>query len=50
MGYRIIQPRVEKRSAKTSELILNMFKGNLNTINSQEIEKYLTTGLAMKLR
>jgi hypothetical protein len=50
MGYRIIRPRVEKRSAKTSELILNMLKGNLNTINSQEIEKYLTTGLGMKLR
>jgi hypothetical protein len=50
MVYRIIQTRIEKRSAKTSELISNMLKGNLNTINSQEIEKYLTTGLAMKLR
>jgi hypothetical protein len=50
MVYRIIQQRIEKRSAKTSEMILNMLKGNLNTINSPVIEKYLTIGLAMKLR
>jgi hypothetical protein len=50
MCYQIIQPRIEKRSPKTNEVILTMLKGNLNTISSQELEKNLTTGLGMKLR
>jgi hypothetical protein len=50
MCYQIIQPRIEKHSPKTNEVILTMLNGNLNTISSQELEKNLTTGLDMKLR
>jgi hypothetical protein len=50
MCYEIIQKRIEKRSPKTNEIILTMLKGNLNTISSTELEKYLETGLGMKLR
>jgi hypothetical protein len=50
MCYQIIKPRIEKRSPKTNEAILTMLNGNLNTINSRELEKNLTTGLDMKLR
>jgi hypothetical protein len=50
MCYEIIQPRIEKHSPKTNEKILTMLKGKLNTINVEELEKNLETGLGMKLR
>ena len=50
MFYRIIQPRIEKRSPKTNEIILNMLNGGYGAMDSQEIEKYLTAGLAINLR
>jgi len=48
--YRIIQPRIEKRSPRTNEIILNMLNGSYGAINSQEMERYMSAGLAIKLR
>ena len=48
--YRIIQPRIEKRSPRTNEIILNMLNGNYDAINSQEMERLLMTGLTINLR
>jgi hypothetical protein len=50
MYYGIIQSRIEKRNAKTNELMTNMLKGSLSTVDSQAVENYLTTGLGLKLR
>jgi len=48
--YRIIQPRIEKRSPKTNGTLLNILNGNYGAMNSQEVEKYLSAGLAVNLR
>jgi len=50
MFYRIIQQRIEKRSPKTNEILLNTINGSYGAMNSQEVEKYLVTGLGIKLR
>lgn len=50
MFYRIIRPRIEKRSPKTNETILNTLQGSFGAINAQAIEKELSTGLGIKLR
>jgi hypothetical protein len=50
MFYRIIQERIEKRSPKTNEILLNTINGSYGAMNSQEVEKYLVTGLGIKLR
>ena len=44
--YRIIAPRIEKRSPKTAETISNMLNGNYATMDSAALEKNLKTGLA----
>lgn len=49
--YRIIQPRIRKRSAKTDEIIINMLAGRYETMDASALEKYLNTGLSgIKLR
>lgn len=48
--YRIIQPRIEKRSLRTNEILLNTLNGSYGTINSKEIERFLTAGLGINLR
>lgn len=48
--YRIIQPRIEKRSPKANEIILNMLNGNYGAVDSQEMERQMSAGLAIKLR
>jgi hypothetical protein len=50
MFYKIIQSRIEKRSPKTNEILLNTLKGSYSTMNAQVIEKQLTSGLGIKLR
>jgi hypothetical protein len=43
--YRIIEPRIKKRSPKTAEIISYMLNGNYATMNSAALEKYLEAGL-----
>jgi hypothetical protein len=50
MFYRVIQERIEKRSPKTNETILNILNGSYGTVNSKETEKLLTAGLTINLR
>jgi hypothetical protein len=50
MFYRVIQPRIVKRSPRTNEILLNTLNGSYGAINCKEIERYLTAGLAIKLR
>jgi hypothetical protein len=44
--YRIIQPRIKKRSPKTNELITAMLSGSYSTMDAKALENYLNTGLA----
>lgn len=44
--YRIIAPRIEKRSPKTAEAISNMLNGNYATMDASILEKNLEAGLA----
>jgi len=44
--YRIIEPRIQKRSPKTAEAISAMLNGNYETMDSAAVEEYLETGLA----
>lgn len=49
--YRIIQPRISKRSPKTDKLITAMLSGSYATMDAKTLEKYLNTGLSgIKLR
>lgn len=48
--YRIIQPRVKKRSAKADEIITTMLTGSSQHVNAALLEEQLQTGLSMKLR
>jgi hypothetical protein len=50
MFYRIIQPRIQKRSRKINEIITNTLNGSFGAMNSQTLEKQLETGLGLKLR
>jgi hypothetical protein len=50
MFYRIIQPRIEKRSPKINVILVNILKGSIGAMNSADVEKYLSEGLEMKLR
>ncbi|MDD5135156.1 MAG: hypothetical protein PHP01_07080 [Phycisphaerae bacterium] len=50
MFYRVVQERIEKRSPKTNETLLNMLNGSYGTVNSEEAEKLLAAGLTFKLR
>jgi hypothetical protein len=50
MFYRIIRPRIEKRSPRTNEILLNILNGSYGAINSSQVEKYLKAGLAINLR
>lgn len=50
MFYRVIQPRIVKRSPTANEILLNTLNGSYGAINSKEIERNLTAGLAIKLR
>jgi hypothetical protein len=50
MFYRIIQPRVEKRSPKTNEILLNTLRGSFGAMNAETVEKEITSGLGIKLR
>lgn len=50
MFYRVIQGRIEKRSPKTNETLLNILKGSYGAVNSKETEKLLTAGLTFNLR
>ncbi|MGA2916652.1 MAG: hypothetical protein ABSE89_11565 [Sedimentisphaerales bacterium] len=50
MFYRIIQQRIEKRSPKINEIIVNTLNGSYDTMNSQSLEKDLVTALGFKLR
>lgn len=43
--YRIIEPRIKKRSSKTAETISNMLNGNYDTMDSAILEKTLEAGL-----
>jgi len=44
--YRIIEPRIKKRSPKIAEAISNMLNGNYATMDSSVLEKNLEAGLA----
>ena len=48
--YRIIQPRIKKRSAKADEMITTMLTGASQQVNAALLEEQLQTGLVMKLR
>ncbi|HEG44574.1 MAG TPA: hypothetical protein ENH94_11050 [Phycisphaerales bacterium] len=43
--YRIIEPRIKKRSPRIAEIISNMLNGNYATMNSVALEKDLEAGL-----
>ena len=43
--YRIIEPRIKKRSPKTAEIISNMLNGNYATMHPAILEKMLEAGL-----
>lgn len=43
--YRIIEPRIKKRSPKIAEMISNMLNGNYATMDSAILEKNLKAGL-----
>jgi len=45
--YRIIKPRIQKRGAKTSQIIANMLAGDYDIMDAKALENYLTAGLAM---
>jgi len=44
--YRIIEPRITKRSPTTAEMISKMLNGNYDTMDSTMIEKNLEAGLS----
>lgn len=44
--YRIVEPRIKKRSPKIAETISNMLNGNYATMNASILEKNLEAGLA----
>lgn len=48
--YRIIRPRIEKRSSKTNEIILNILNGSYGAMSSKQTEVYLKIGLMLNLR
>ena len=50
MFYRIIQPRIERHSPKSNQIILNILNGSFGAMNSADIERYLSEGLGIKLR
>jgi hypothetical protein len=50
MFYRVIRERIEKRSPKTNQTLLNMLNGSYGTVNSEEAESQLTAGLGINLR
>ncbi len=43
--YRIIQPRIKKRSPKADEVITNLINGSYKTMDVSVLKKYLETGL-----
>jgi hypothetical protein len=50
MFYRVIQQRIEKRSPKINEIIVNTLNGSYGAMNSQSLEKDLATAFGFKLR
>jgi hypothetical protein len=50
MFYRVIQQRIEKRSSKINETIVNILNGGFGGMNSLFLEKELAAGLGLKLR
>jgi hypothetical protein len=50
MFYRIIQPRIAKRSPKNDQIISNMLKGSYSAFDVQVLEKSINAGLGMKIK
>jgi hypothetical protein len=48
--YRVLQQRIEKRSPKINETIVNILNGGFGGMNSMLLEKELVAGLRLKLR
>lgn len=48
--YRIIQPRINKRSAKADDIVTTILTGSSQHVNAVLLEEQLQTGLGMKLR